>query len=540
MAQRGGGRSEWERQQAALRREAEREQRERARAERQQAQLVKQQERQAHERRLQELQRSAEQKTAAVVARVAELDAVLTSALDQPPFTAERLLVTPRIPAFAPGALATPGRAPDWASYAPLGPGRVGRLFGGSARHEREVAAARTRWKADTAQFERAEEQRRRALMAAETAHAERVAQAQARAAEHNARIAARRAAMTEGDPEAVEWFVDELLDPSRLPTGFSSKRWVRYRPENRDLLVELDLPGQDIVPAVREYRFVKAREEIKPVPCPDSDVKRRYALLVARTTLRVLHEIFAATPPDVVTAVSLNGVVDSVDRATGQDIRPNLVSVETERHEFEALNLARVEPRACLTRLDARVSNNPFDLEAVEPFIDFDLKRFRFTDSLEELSDLDSRPNLMKLSPTEFEQLVEKLFRAMGASAWRTVPSKDGGVDAVAVHDDMVFGGVCLIQAKRWTKVVGLESVHALTGVMADHNAMRGFLVTTSWFGRASEQFAQRNRISLVNGAELKYLIKKHLGLDVIPGTNPPRRLRATDNTQTGRPGPR
>jgi restriction endonuclease Mrr len=33
----------------------------------------------------------------------------------------------------------------------------------------------------------------------------------------------------------------------------------------------------------------------------------------------------------------------------------------------------------------------------------------------------------------------------------------------------------MCLIQAKRWTGLVGLESVHALTGVMADHNATTG-----------------------------------------------------------------
>lgn len=83
---------------------------------------------------------------------------------------------------------------------------------------------------------------------------------------------------------------------------------------------------------------------------------------------------------------------------------------------------------------------------------------------------------------------------------------------------------------------LVGLESVHALTGVMADHTATTGVLVTTSWFGRASEQFANRNRITLVNGAELKQLIKEHLHIDVIPGTSPPRRLRASDNTQTGR----
>jgi restriction system protein len=73
----------------------------------------------------------------------------------------------------------------------------------------------------------------------------------------------------------------------------------------------------------------------------------------------------------------------------------------------------------------------------------------------------------------------------------------------------------------------------------MADHNATTGVLVTTSWFGRASEQSANRNRVTLINGAELKQLIKDKLHRDVIPGTSPPRRLRTSDKLQTGRPGP-
>lgn len=177
--------------------------------------------------------------------------------------------------------------------------------------------------------------------------------------------------------------------------------------------------------------------------------------------------------------------------------------------------------------------------MEAVEPFITFDLRRFRFADDMDVVAGLDSRPNLLKLSPTEFEHLVRQLFVAMGAEAWTTIPSKDGGVDAVATSKNLFFGGVCLIQAKRWSGLVGLESVHALTGVMADHNATTGVLVTTSWFGRASEEFAKRNRITLINGAELKHLVKEHLNIDVIPGTSPPRRLGASDNAQTGRPGP-
>jgi restriction system protein len=429
--------------------------------------------------------------------------------------------------------------APDWNQYAPIEPGGLKRLFGGGGRHERRTAQARAQFDAAVVQYQRGEDQRVRAFAAAKAEHDRKVAEAHATAAARNAEIDARRAAFATGDAEAVDWFVGRVLDASRYPQGFPRQYQVAYRPENRDVVVEFELPPQQVVPRVRGYRYIKTRDAIDPIPRPEGEIKQRYARLIACVALRTLHEIFAATPGDVVEAVVFNGRVRTIDRATGKPDRPHLLSVSAERSVFEDLVLASVEPAACLKQLNALVSPNPFDMEAVEPFIAFDLKRFRFSDNLDVVAGLDSRPNLLKLSPTEFEHLVRELFVAMGAEAWTTIPSKDGGVDAVATSKNLFFGGVCLIQAKRWTGLVGLESVHALTGVMADHNATTGVLVTTSWFGRASEQFAKRNRITLINGAELKQLIKEHLNRDVIPGTNPPRRLRASDDVQTGRPGP-
>nr|WP_267486514.1 restriction endonuclease [Streptomyces sp. SID7813] len=138
----------------------------------------------------------------------------------------------------------------------------------------------------------------------------------------------------------------------------------------------------------------------------------------------------------------------------------------------------------------------------------------------------LDSRPVLVKLTPTEFEHLIRQLFEAIGMEAWNTQASKDEGVDAVAVSKDPVFNGECIIQAKRYSKLVGVESVQALAGVVEHKRAAKGVLITTSWFGRASHDFArQHGRLQLIEGPELKYLIKEHLGKDVIPGPVPPKR---------------
>ncbi|HEY3611473.1 MAG TPA: hypothetical protein VGL06_28525 [Pseudonocardiaceae bacterium] len=44
--------------------------------------------------------------------------------------------------------------------------------------------------------------------------------------------------------------------------------------------------------------------------------------------------------------------------------------------------------------------------------------------------------------------------------------------------------------------------------------------LVTTSWLGKASHEFAARHgRILLVEGGELKHLLAEHMNLDVVIG---------------------
>jgi Restriction endonuclease len=67
---------------------------------------------------------------------------------------------------------------------------------------------------------------------------------------------------------------------------------------------------------------------------------------------------------------------------------------------------------------------------------------------------------------------------------------------------------------------LVGLEAVHALAGVMDYKRASKGVLVTTSWVGKASRDFAAANgRIQIIEGRNLKALLKEHLGLDVLIG---------------------
>ncbi|MDX3078431.1 restriction endonuclease [Streptomyces sp. MI02-7b] len=316
---------------------------------------------------------------------------------------------------------------------------------------------------------------------------------------------------------------VEGVLAGCDYPAGLRRAWRLAYAPESRELMVDVDLPGQDIIPPAAGYRYKAADPPaVVPQPRKEAETKELYRQLVARLALRAVDEVLAVTPPAVVTSVAFNGHVQAKDRATGRTVRPCLVSVRTERDTFAELILDETEldPVLCLRHLNAIVSQHPYDLEPVRPVVTFDLSKYKFVDEIDIVAGLDSRPDLVALDPTEFEHLVRRLFEAIGLKAWVTQASRDDGIDAVATNEDPIIGGLCIIQAKRYKNVVPAEAVRALAGVMHDKAAAKGILVTTSWFGTASKDFAQRTgRMELIDGRGLKALLKEHLNIDALLG---------------------
>ena len=139
--------------------------------------------------------------------------------------------------------------------------------------------------------------------------------------------------------------------------------------------------------------------------------------------TLRTIHELFEADRTSLIDTVVFNGIVETTDPRTGQPIQPCLVTLRTTKDTFMAISLGNVDPGACLQHLNASVSKRPEELAPVRPVLEFDMVNKRFVDEVDVLADLDQRPNLLKLSPTEFESLIPNLFARMGLETKQTRP---------------------------------------------------------------------------------------------------------------------
>jgi restriction system protein len=318
------------------------------------------------------------------------------------------------------------------------------------------------------------------------------------------------------GSPTAVSAYFELILSASPYPSSFPSERKIAYVPESKQLVIEFELPTiDDAVPAADKFRYVKKTNEVLESKRSEKSRHLIYSNAISQAVLRCLYDIFYGDKQAVVETAVVNAHVSTTDRATGHPIHPCLVSVRTSRDRFLDLQLSRVEPILCLKELKASVSSQPGELLAVKPILELNMIDPRFVQESDILSSLDSRPNLMELSPSEFESLITNLFSKMGLDTKLTQPSRDGGVDCVAFDSRPILGGKVIIQAKRYKNTVGVSAVRDLFGTLHNEGASKGILVTTSGFGKAAYDFANGKPIELITGSNLLFLLKENAGVD-------------------------
>jgi restriction system protein len=412
-----------------------------------------------------------------------------------------------------PADLAKPVAEPrrEWYTDAVARPGLLARLIpGAERRYESKIAAAEAEYHAACSDYRRREEQRLDTLAAARREYDEKRFAAIWKATQRNGEVAEFQAQYIAGETNAVIAYNTMVLERSEYPAEFPQSFRLAYNAPSREIVVDYELPNVDVVPKACEVRYVKARDAFDQKLRKPAEIRELYQKIVASVALRTLHEIFEADSAHHIDVITFSGFVQAVDPATGQNIRPYLISVRATRSDVDRIDLARVDPRVCVRNLGASVSARADELAPVKPIIEFDMADPRFVEQSDVLGQLDARPNIMDLTPFEFENLVGNLFSKMGLETKQTRSSRDGGVDVVAFDARPILGGRVVIQAKRYKNTVGVSAVRDLFGTMINEGANKGILVTTSGYGADAFTFARDKPIELIDGGALLFLCEQ------------------------------
>ena len=483
-----------------------------ARATRQSAALNKKLDREAQKAYVQSQEDEAASQTAEVDDKVQELSSILARSLGSAgPLQFVSLRRRSEVKPFDPGTLKLIEALPVMPVLPPLT--LMQRLVPGATRRHAETAEAYRQRHADLVREHGIHDAARKAALAAARQRYDASLEAAKQTDTNwNAQVDVFAAKYRDGAADAIHEYCQMVLDANDGPEGFSCR--VAFAPESKQLLVECEFPGLDVVPEESSFKYVKSKDEI--VATARSAVQKRslYGATIAQLTLRTLHQMFAADKPGHIETIVVNGYVTSIDKGTGKQVRPCLVTIRTSRDVWSGLSLDRVDPMACLKTLNASVSPSPAELVPVRPVVEFNMVDSRFIEETDSLSLLDQRPNLMDMTPGEFEALISNLFRKMGLETRLTQASRDGGVDCVAYDTRPILGGKVVIQAKRYKNTVGVSAVRDLFGTMQNEGASKGILVTTSGYGKASFEFASGKPLELLEGSQLLWLLEQHAGI--------------------------
>lgn len=314
-------------------------------------------------------------------------------------------------------------------------------------------------------------------------------------------------------NPDSIVKFGNEILNYSSYIFEFEKGIEVDFNSSTKTLIIEYMLPNPEQLPQIKEVKYLSSRKEYKNIMLSKSEIFKLFDDAVYGITLRSIYEIFINDTAKAIDAISFNGWIKSRNKATGKKENSCIVSIQVKRNDFMDIELSSVEPKSCFKFFKGVGSSKLYGITAIQPILQIQKndKRFVNTQDIE----FDNSTNLALMDWEDFEHLIrelfEKEFSSNGGEVKVTQASRDGGVDAIAFDPDPIRGGKIVIQAKRYTNTVGVSAVRDLFGTVMNEGANKGILVTTSDYGPDSYEFAKGKPLTLLNGANLLYLLEKH-----------------------------
>ena len=316
------------------------------------------------------------------------------------------------------------------------------------------------------------------------------------------------KTAVTE-DLDDLEYAKAKLMS-SYYP--FSWNKYILVDIRNDILLIKYLLPNIDDIPDILEIKYIKEQPSI--IEPNDNRLKEIWSKMTFDIVIRSIYELFYSPFLNKIESINFNGFVKSLDVSTGNLSEKCILSIIVQRSDFETLDLSRIDSKQCFKRFKGISAHNLSSLTPVPPLMSMNKNDNRFVDSYEVISNI-AGENLAAMDWKDFENLIrelfEKEFSTSDCEVKITRASKDGGVDAVIFDTDPIRGCKIIIQAKRYTNIVGLSAVRDLYGTVVNEGATKGILVTTSDYGADSYNFIKDKPLTLLNGANLLHLLERH-----------------------------
>ncbi|NUH84787.1 restriction endonuclease [Bacillus firmus] len=105
-----------------------------------------------------------------------------------------------------------------------------------------------------------------------------------------------------------------------------------------------------------------------------------------------------------------------------------------------------------------------------------------------------------------QFEHYLSSLFKSQGYNVKVTKATGDYGADLVLTKESEKI----VVQAKRYSKNVGISAIQEISASKSYYNATRAWVVSNSFFTKSAIELAQSNSVELLDRKALIDLVLK------------------------------
>src|SRR5208337_106304 len=187
---------------------------------------------------------------------------------------------------------------------------------------------------------------------------------------EFNVGIEKMKEAYLNKNNDSIIEYCDMVLNNSEYPETFPKNFELEYNPDNKILIIEYELPSFECLPQIKEVKYIATRNELKETPIPESQLQKMFDEAMYKITLKTIHELFEADVVNAIEAISFNGWVKTINKATGKKENNCILSIQVKKNIFLEIDLSNVDPKTCFKNLKGVASSKLSSLTPVQPIL--------------------------------------------------------------------------------------------------------------------------------------------------------------------------
>jgi hypothetical protein len=149
----------------------------------------------------------------------------------------------------------------------------------------------------------------------------------------HNVRLERLYDQYLSGDPSGVaEYFSLVVTNLHFLPELSPQHIAIEYNPESSKLLISCELPGDEVIPRISSYRYIKSKDEIREKNRPKKEIVDIHRLLLGIVSTAILRAVFSADSKGTIQEATIRSPVMA---AAGNQVRRELLTSRMTRQDF-------------------------------------------------------------------------------------------------------------------------------------------------------------------------------------------------------------